>query len=77
MSKAEEIIKKHITELNEQLDGIVAYELDMADLDCPLSKRERKTNDRKWKELMACKVELLSVLAEIQIQELAISDDVC
>ena len=75
MSKAEQIIKKHIAELENRLDGLLAYELDMVDLGCPLSDSEREANDRKWKELMSRKVELMAVLAEIQ--EVAIEDVVC
>lgn len=75
MSKAEQIIKKHIEELENRLDGILAYELDMVDLGCPLSDSEREANDRKWKDLMSRKVELMAVLAEIK--NVAIEDVVC
>lgn len=75
MSKAEQIIKRHIEELENSLDELLAYELDMVDIGYPLSYRERESNDRKWKDLMSRKVELMAVLAEIQ--EVAIEDVVC
>lgn len=66
MSKAEEIIKKHITKLETMCDILIDYELEMADMGCPLSKAERENNDKKWKEFQACRYELIEVLAEIK-----------
>ena len=66
MSKAEQIIKKHIAELEHMCDSLIDYELEMADMGCPLSKAERDNNDRKWKEFQARRYELIEVLAEIE-----------
>ena len=66
MSKAEQIIRKHIEELEQQADSLIDYELEMADMGCPLSKAEREYNDRKWKEFQARRYELIEVLADIK-----------
>lgn len=66
MSKAEQIIKKHIAELEKLTDSFIDYELEMADMGCPLSKTERENNDRKWQEYQARRYELIEVLAEIK-----------
>lgn len=66
MSKAAEIIVEHITKLETICDILIDYELEMADMGCPLSKAERENNDRKWKEFQARRYELIEVLAEIE-----------
>ena len=66
MSKAEQIIKKHIKELEHMCDSLIDYELEMADMGCSLSKAEREQNDHRWQEYQARRYELIEVLAEIE-----------
>lgn len=66
MSRAEQIVKEHIKQLSERIDGIIEYELYMADNDCPLSTKEAKELDSRWQDLQSRRVELISILAEIQ-----------
>lgn len=66
MSKAEQIIKKHIAELEQLANRIISYELDMEEIGCPLSKDELENNDRAWQDYQARRYELESVLAEIK-----------
>lgn len=66
MSREEQIIREHIQQITERMDGILAYELYMADNDCPLPAKEAKELDFRWEQLQNNKVELMSVLAEIQ-----------
>lgn len=75
MSKAEQIIRKHIEEMEQLADSLISYELDMADMGCSLSKTEREQNDRRWQEYQARRYELIQVLAEIK--SVAIEDVVC
>ena len=75
MSTAEQIIRKHIEELEQLADSLISYELDMADMGCSLSKAEREQNDRRWQEYQARRYELKTVLAEIK--GVAIEDVVC
>lgn len=75
MSKAEQIIRKHIEELEQLADSFIDYELEMEALGCPLSDAELENNDRMWHEYKARKYELKTVLAEIK--SVAIEDVVC
>lgn len=75
MSKAEQIIRKHIEELEQLADSFIDYELEMEALGCPLSDAELENNDLMWKEYRARRYELIQVLAEIK--SVAIEDVVC
>lgn len=66
MSRAEQVVREHIKQLSERIDGIIEYELYMADNDCSLSTMEAKELDSRWQDLQSRRVELISILAEIQ-----------
>lgn len=66
MSKAEQIVREHIKQLSERIDGIIEYELYMADNDCTLSTKEAKELDSRLQDLQSRRVELINILAEIQ-----------
>lgn len=65
MSKAREIIQARIREIEEAMDDILAYEIDMVDLDCQLSNAESKRLDKKWHELFVIKCELNSLMEQM------------
>lgn len=65
MSKAEQIIKKHIEELDAQMESVMSYEFEMEEMGMPLSQSELENNDRKWMQLAIRKHELQEILAEI------------
>lgn len=65
MSKAEQIIRKHINELDAQMESVTSYEFDMEEMGMPLSQAELENNDRKWMQLATRKHELQEILAEI------------
>ena len=65
MSKAEQIIRKHIEELDAQMESVMSYEFEMEEMGMPLSKAELEHNDRKWMQLAIRKHELQEILAEI------------
>lgn len=65
MSKAEQIIRKHIEELDAQMESVMSYEFEMKEMGMPLSQAELENNDRKWMQLAIRKHELQEILAEI------------
>lgn len=65
MDKVLEIIDRHIKEYATCMDGIVAYELDMVECDCALSKSETESLDRRWEEAFERRAELVSLREEI------------
>lgn len=65
MEKARDIIQARIAEIEEAMDDILAYEIDMVDLDCPLSNTESKRLDKRWHELFVIKCELNSLLEQM------------
>lgn len=65
MEKARDIIKARIREIEEAMDDILAYEIDMVDLDCPLTNSEGKRLDRKWHDLFVIKCELNSLIEQM------------
>lgn len=75
MSKAEQIIRKQIEELDERMKAVVSYELDMEEFGHALSQDELVENDRKWMQLAIIKCELQAILAEIK--KVSIEDVVC
>lgn len=65
MSKAEQSIRKHIEELDAQMESVMSYEFEMEEMGMPLSQSELENNDRKWMQLAIRKHELQEILAEI------------
>ena len=65
MSKAEQIIRKHIEELDAQMESVVSYEFEIEEMGMPLSQTELVNNDHKWMQLAIRKHELQEILAEI------------
>lgn len=65
MEKVLEIIDRHIQEYATCMEDIVAYELDMVECDCALSKSEAESLDRRWKEAFERRAELVNLREEI------------
>lgn len=63
MSKAEEIIVKHIKELERRRDGELEFQVLAEDNDYVYDEKE---SDDRWREYTDRRFELLTVLAEIR-----------
>lgn len=63
MSKAEEIIVRHIKELERRRDGELEFQVWAEDNDYVYDEKE---SDDKWREYTDRRFELLTVLAEIR-----------
>lgn len=63
MSKAEEIIVKHIKELERRRDGELEFQVWAEDNDYVYDEKE---SDDRWREYTDRRFELLTVLAEIR-----------
>lgn len=63
MSRAEEIIVKHIKELERRRDGELEFQVWAEDNDYEYDEKE---SDDRWREYKDRRFELLTVLAEIR-----------
>lgn len=59
------VINRHIHHYEESMNDIIAYELDMANLGCPISKSEAANLDKRWMEYSSIKNELTRLRDEI------------
>ena len=65
MSREEQIIRKRIAKIQDNMESIIDYEVESETAGVPISEYERKQNDKRWGELFDRKVELVDILAEI------------
>lgn len=65
LDKVLAIIDRHMSEYTQCMDGIVAYELDMIECDCALSKSEAERLDRQWQDAFERRAELVILRKEI------------
>lgn len=59
------VIDRRINHYEESMNDIIAYELDMEDLGCPISKSEAENLDKRWVEYSSIKNELTRLRDEI------------
>lgn len=65
MTRAEQIIRKRIANIQDNMDSIIDYEVESETAGIPIPEYERKQNDKRWGELFDRKVMLIDILAEI------------